>query len=315
MEVIAFLDRSTLPGPLRMPALPHEWREYPLTAPSELIERVSEATILISNKVTLSADVLAAAPRLKFIAACATGTNHIDLNVCRERRIPVSNIRDYASDAVPEHVMMMLFVLARNLLAYRSDLQRGAWQRATNFCIASHPIRDLSSMTLAVVGSGSLGRGVARLAKGIGMRVWQVERKDAKVVRDGYVAWDRAIAEADAITLHCPLCADTHNLIGEAEMRAMKPGVLLINTGRGGLIDEVALAKALLAGRIGGAGLDVLHEEPPRRGNPLLDLNLPNLVITPHNAWTSPDAVTRMADQLTANLEAFAAGAPRNCVA
>lgn len=182
-------------------------------------------------------------------------------------------------------------------------------------CLSTHPIRDLASMTLAVVGSGSLGQGMARLAKGIGMRVWQVERKNAPRVREGYVAWEHAIREADAITLHCPLTPDTHHLIGEAELHAMKPNALLINTSRGGLVDEDALAHALRQGHIGGAGLDVLNVEPPVRGNPLLDLDLPNLIITPHNAWTSQDAVACMAEQLIGNLEAFAAGAPRHRVA
>lgn len=315
MENIVFLDRITLPAPVRAPAFAHEWNEYPLTDPSQVHERVANATMIITNKVRLTPSVLAAAPRLKFVAACATGTNHIDLDACRRRAIPISNIRDYATQTVPEHVLMLLLALSRNLMAYRRDLQAGAWQKSPTFCLSHHPIRDLCRMTLAVVGTGALGEGVARSAAGVGMRVWRVERKHAERVRDGYVAWERALREADAITLHCPLTPDTHHLIGEAELQAMRPGALLINTGRGGLVDEAALAQALLSGRLGGAGLDVLSEEPPPPKHPLLDLDLPNLIVTPHNAWTSQDAVARMAEQLIGNLEAFASGAPRHLVA
>jgi glycerate dehydrogenase len=315
MEVITFLDRSTLLAPLRQANFVHVWREYPFTQSAELIDRIEDATVLITNKVQLTAEVLNHAPNLKFVAACATGANHIDLEVCRKRSIPVSNIRDYAVHAVPEHTLMLLFALARNLLSYREDLRAGAWHKATSFCLTTHPIRDLAGMVLAVVGMGSLGHRVAHLAKQIGMTVWQVERKNATVVRKGYVSWQRAIQEADAITLHCPLNNETHHLIGNAELQAMKKDVLLINTSRGGLIDEVALARALQSNQLGGVGLDVLREEPPTAGNPLLDMNLPNLIITPHNAWTSAGAMSQMAEQLIQNLEAFAGGIPRNRVA
>jgi len=227
----------------------------------------------------------------------------------------VSNVRDYATTAVAEHVLMMLLALSRRMLDYRQDLRDGAWHAAPGFCLAHHPIRDLSGMTLAVVGSGALGQGVSRLARAFGMRVWQVERKGAQAVRDGFVPWEQALHDADAVTLHCPLTPQTHNLIGAAELRAMKRSAVLINTARGGLVDEAALAEALRDGEIAGAGLDVLSEEPPRPGNRLMALDLPNLIITPHNAWTSQAAVASMAEQVIANLEAFAAGAPRHRVA
>jgi glycerate dehydrogenase len=315
METIVFLDRGSLPIALPVPGFPHRWRDHDQTTPDELPARVADATILISNKVPLAAPVLAAAPRLKFVAVCATGTNNVDLDACRARAIPVSNVRGYANESVPEHVLMLLFALSRSLLAYHADVRAGAWQHSPHFCLATHPARDLAGMTLAVVGSGDLGRGVARLAAALGMRVWQVERKGAAAPRPGYVAWEEAIRQADAITLHCPLTPDTRNLIGAPELAAMKPDALLINTARGGLVDEAALADALRTGRLGGAGIDVLSEEPPVSGNPLLDQDLPNLIVTPHNAWTSRGAMQKMARQLIDNLEAFAAGTPRNRVA
>jgi glycerate dehydrogenase len=257
-------------------------------------------------------------PQLQMIAVAATGTNNVDLEACRARGIVVSNIRGYAVHTVPEHVFALLLALSRNVFAYREAVAAGRWQASDQFCFFDYPIRDLHGATLGVMGGGSLGSGVIRLAEAFGMRVLRAERKGASSVRDGYTAFDRVLQEADAISLHCPLTAETKNLIGEAELRAMKPSALLINTARGGLVDELVLVRALQEGWIAGAGFDVLSVEPPSAGNPLLTpalLAQPNFLLTPHVAWASRPAMQSLADQLIGNIEAFARGEPQNRVA
>ena len=199
-----------------------------------------------------------------------------------------------------------------------STLQAGAWQRAEQFCLFDHPIRELHGATLGLIGSGTLGNGAARLAEAFGMRVMRAERKGAAVVRPGYTAFEAVLAEADAISLHCPLTAETLNLIGEPELRAMKRSALIINTARGGIVDEAALIRALKEGWIAGAGFDAITVEPPPADHPMLDpalLALPNFLLTPHVAWSSRPAMQTLADQLIDNIEAFVAGAPKNRVA
>lgn len=312
------LEGESLIADVRRPAFDHAWVEHARTAPSQVIERLAGATIAITNKVPIDAAAIAALPELKMIAISATGTNNVDLDACRERGIVVSNIRGYAGHTVPEHVMALLLALSRNLVAWRESLQAGGWQRSEQFCLFDHPIRDLHGATLGLIGAGTLGNGVARLAEAFGMRVLRAERKGAVVIRPGYTAFGEVLAEADAISLHCPLTADTLNLIGESELQMMKPSALLINTARGGIVDEAALIRALKAGWIGGAGFDVITAEPPPAGHPMLDpalLALPNFLLTPHVAWSSRPAMQTLADQLIDNIEAFVAGAPKNRVA
>ena len=315
---IVQLEGESLIADVRRPAFVHEWVEHAKTSPSQVIERLARATIAITNKVPINATAIAALPDLKMIAISATGTNNVDLNACRGRGIVVSNIRGYAEHTVPEHVMALLLALSRNLVAWRETLQAGGWQRAEQFCLFDHPIRDLHGATLGLIGSGTLGNGVARLAEAFGMRVLRADRKGAAVVRPGYTAFADVLATADAISLHCPLTAETQNLIGEAELKAMKPSALLINTARGGIVDEAVLMRALKEGWIGGAGFDVLTTEPPPADHPMLDpalLALPNFLLTPHVAWSSRPAMQTLADQLIDNIEAFVAGAPKNRVA
>ncbi|MDQ5918744.1 MAG: glycerate dehydrogenase, partial [Pseudomonadota bacterium] len=245
----------------------------------------------------------------------ATGTNNVDLEACRARGIVVSNIRGYAVHTVPEHAIALMLALSRNLIGYRESVQAGRWQQSDQFCFFDHPIRDLHGATLAIIGSGSLGDGVARLAEAFGMTVLKAERKGANVCRPGYVPFAEALATADIVSLHCPLTADTQGLIGAAELQSMKRSALLINTSRGGLVDEAALVQALKEGWIAGAGFDVLTKEPPKDGNPLLSpelLALPNFLLTPHVAWASRPAMQALADQLIANIEAFVRGEPQN---
>lgn len=309
-----FLDRDSLDAALRRPDFAHEWIDYPRTDAADVASRLRGATIAVTNKVLVDAASLRQAPTIKFIAVCATGTNNVDLDYCRAHGIAVSNVRGYAVYAVPEHVFMLILALRRNLLAYRDDVQAGRWQEASQFCLTTHPIADLHGATLGVVGHGVLGQSVARLAQAFGMRVLIAEHKDASAVRPGYAAFETVLRESDVITLHAPLTPATRHVIGVAEIERMKPSAILINAGRGGLVDEAALAQALRRGRIAGAGFDVLSVEPPRAGNPLLDLDMPNFILTPHNAWASAEAQQRMADELIANIEACVRGETRNRV-
>ncbi len=318
MHRIVYLERESIVAEVRRPAFPHHWREHPCTLQTEVGERLAGATIAIVNKLQLDAGLIAALPALRMIAVAATGTNNVDLDACRAHGIVVSNIRGYAVHTVPEHVFALLLALSRNLTAYRQSVAAGRWQQAEQFCFFDHPIRDLHGMTLAIIGSGSLGSGVARLAEAFGMHVLRSERKDAATLRPGYTPFPQVLREADVISLHCPLTSATRHLIGADELRAMKRSALLLNTARGGLVDEAALLAALRQGRIAGAGFDVLSVEPPTAGNPLLTaelLALPNFLLTPHVAWASQPAMQALADQLTANLEAFARGEPQNRVA
>lgn len=314
MERVVFLDRESLDATLRRPEFAHEWIDYPRTDHTDVAARLRGATIAVSNKVVIDAAAMTQVPTLKFIAVCATGTNNVDLDYCRAHGIAVSNVRGYAVHAVPEHVFMLMLALKRNLFAYLDDVRAGRWQEAPQFCLTHHPIEDLHDATLGIVGYGTLGRSVAELAQAFGMRVLIAEHKATAGVRPGYTAFDTVLREADVITLHAPLTPATRHLIGAAEIERMKPSAILINAGRGGLVDEAALAQALRRGRIAGAGFDVLSTEPPRAGNPLLDLDMPNFILTPHNAWASAQAQQRMADQLIDNIEAFVRGAPRNRV-
>jgi glycerate dehydrogenase len=311
---IVFLDRASLIAQMRAPGFAHEWTDHDQTGPADVAARIRDADIVVSNKVRLTGEVLAQAPRVKMIAVAATGTDIVDLAYCREHRIVVSNIRGYAVHTLPEHVFMLMLALRRNLLGWRADVNAGLWQQAEQFCLFTRPINDLYGSTLGLVGYGTLGRGVQKLAEAFGMKVLVAERKGATKVREGHTAFDTVMRESDVISLHTPLTAETRHMIAAREFGLMKPGAILINTARGNLVDEAALIDALRSGRIGGAGFDVLSVEPPREGNPLIDLDLPNFILTPHVAWASREAMQTLADQLVGNIEAFVAGAPRNVV-
>ncbi len=314
MQSIVFLDRDSLDATIRAPAFEHAWRDHATTAAGEVVERLADATIAVTNKICIRADQIAQLPSLRMIAVAATGCDIVDVDACLARGIVVSNIRNYATASVPEHVFALMLALKRNLIAYRADVEAGRWQQATSFCLRTHPIGDLAGSTLGIVGFGALGRSVARLAIAFGMRVVAFDPVAPPSPGVEFMSVEDVLAQADVITLHVPLTNETRNMIGRAELARMKPGAMLINTARGGLVDEAALAEALIAARIGGAGFDVLTEEPPREPNPLLALRLPNFILTPHVAWASRDAQQALADQLVDNIEAFAAGAPRNVV-
>ena len=313
-EYIVFLDRASLNAELRIPDFDHAWVEQPSCAPEDVADQLWRASIAITNKVPITRAVLDACPKLRLVAVAATGTNNVDLDACRERGVAVCNIRGYAQHTVPEHVFMLLLALRRNLLAWRASLKNDAWQKAEQYCLFDHEIHDLHGSTLGLIGYGNVGVGVERLAHAFGMQVLIAERKGAAEVRPGRVAFDEVLARADQISLHMPLTEDTQGLIGAREFGLMKRNAVLINTARGGVVDETALVSALKTRRIAGAGFDVLSVEPPSQGNPLLALSLPNFLLTPHVAWSSREAMQALADQLIDNIEAFVRGEERNRV-
>ena len=313
-ETIVFIERNTFNVPFRKPAFEHEWTEFGETTQADVVERLAPATIAICNKLRLRADVLSQLPKLRLIAVAATGVDNVDLAYCRSHDIAVCNTRGYAVNSLPEHALMLMLTLRRNLIAYRNDVRAGRWHEAKQFCLLDHPIGDLRGATLGIVGFGKLGQSMAQLGRAVGMEVIVAEHKNALIVRDGRVAFAEVLQRSDVLSLHSPLTEETKNLIGADELAQMKPDAILINTARGGLIDDHALIDALKNGRLAGAGIDVLRNEPPREGNPLLEVDLPNLIVTPHNAWASRQAMQTLADQLIDNLEAFISGSPQNLV-
>lgn len=311
---IVFLDRCTLPVPLRAPAFAHAWVDHDATAPAEAAARLEGATVAITNKVRVDGALLDACPSVRLVAIAATGTDVVDLAAARERGVAVANIRGYAGGAVGEHALMLMLALRRNLIAYREDLAKGRWQASPGFCLHGASILDLEGARLALVGYGTLARTVEDRARAFGMEVVVAERRGA-TPRDGRMAFDEVLATADVLSLHCPLTPETRHLLGAAEFSAMKPGAILINTARGALVDYPAMIAALRAGKLGGAGIDVLEAEPPVAGHPLLEAgDLPNLIVTPHVAWASRASMERLGAQLIDVIEAWDRGEPRNLV-
>lgn len=313
-ESIVFLERNTFNIAFRRPSFDHDWLEHGETDESQVVDRLRDATIAICNKVALRENALSQLSQLKLIAVAATGTDNVDLEHCRTHNIAVCNTRGYAVNSLPEHALMLMLALRRNLIAYRDDVRAGRWQEAKKFCLLDHPIGDLRGTVLGIMGFGTLGQAMAQLGRAIGMEVIVAERKQATAVRPGRRSFADVLRLSDVLSLHCPLTEETRDLIGTEELRQMKRDALLINTARGGLIEDHALIEALKSGKISGAGIDVLRVEPPRGGNPLLEADLPNLIVTPHNAWASKQAMQTLADQLVDNLEAFVRGEPRNLV-
>ena len=311
---IVVLDRDTLVNRPFDFDFPHTLSSYGTTEAHETLERIRGADIVITNKVVISAQAFAENPQLKLVAVTATGVNNVDVEAAKQNGAAVCNIRAYGNESVAEHAFMMMITLMRNLPAYQRDVAAGLWENSPFFCHLGAPMRDLNGKTLAIFGRGNIGKTLATYAQAFKMNVVFAEHKNAQSVRDGYVSFDEAIRSADVVSLNCPLTPQTANMIGEAELQQMKPGAILINCGRGGLVDEAALVAALKYGQIGGAGFDVLTQEPPRDGNPLLKARLPNLIVTPHIAWASQEAANRLFDILLDNINRFVAGNPQNLV-
>lgn len=287
---------------------------YGDTSPEQTIGRIGDADIVLGNKVGLTAAVFEACPSIRFIGLTATGTDNVDIEAARRHGIAVANIRAYCTQSVVEHIFACLLDLSHSLRQYSRDVRDGAWSRADNFCLITHPIRELSAMTLGLVGYGELARGVERIARAFNMEVLVAARPGSNDVPDGRVAFDELLARADVVSLHCPLNDTTRRLFGAAEFRKMKDTAVLINTARGGLVDSRALADALERGDIAAAAVDVLPQEPPVAGDPLLDYAGDNLIVTPHIAWGTLQARQNAIDELTANIRAFLNGEQRNRV-
>lgn len=314
---IVFLDRATLAPQigLKRPAFEHELVEYEHTSPDQVTSRLQGASIAITNKVAITADVLAQAPELKLIAVAATGTDCIDKAACARHGVVISNIRGYAVNTVPEHAFALMLALRRNLIAYRDDVLKGEWQKSGQFCFFNHAIRDLGGATLGIIGEGVLGQRVAEIAKAFGMKPLFAAHKGREGLGPLYTPWNEMLATSDVITIHSPLTPQTRGMLSTAEFRAMKKKPLIINTARGGLVDEAALVEALDEGWISGIGFDVLSTEPPAPDNPLMRIaERPNVIVTPHVAWASDEAQQSLADQLMDNIASFVAGNPVNVV-
>jgi glycerate dehydrogenase len=310
-----FLDFATMGAGLdleELESLVSELVVYQDSPDDTVAERIADADIVFTNKIRLTRELLERAPRLKFIALTATGTDNIDTACARKHGIGVANIRHYCTQSVVEHVFGVLLSLTHSLGQYQRSVRAGDWQRSTDFCMLSHPVRELSSMTLGVVGYGALGQGVARIAREFGMDVLVSARPGAGTVPDDRVGFEELLSASDVVSLHCPLNDDTRNLFGAREFAAMKSSAIFINTARGGLVDSRALADALDNGQIAAAAIDVLPKEPPVDGDPLLDYGGDNLIVTPHIAWATDDARQNAIDELDANSRAFLDGIERN---
>ena len=304
------VDRDDLDLRLLESTLP-EWSLLKET--SDVSEAIGNANIVVTNKICLDRDILHAAGQLKLVCIAATGTNNVDLVAARENNITVCNVRAYATASVVEHVFTLMLNLVRNLRKYRDAVDRGAWQNADGFCLLDYPVRELNGQTLGIIGYGELGKAVATVARAFGMQILVAQRAGTPADPER-VPLDKLLSESNIISVHCPLTDSTRNLIGRRELALMRKDAILINTARGGIVNETALSEALRNDEIAGAGIDVLSEEPPRDGNPLLDPSLPNLILTPHIAWAGINARQALINEIAANIQAFLAGTPRNVV-
>jgi len=308
-----FLDYDTVSnGDLDASALRAAVDELALcdTDGATTAERIRDVEIVLLNKVELSRDLLRSAPKLELVAVAGTGTNNIDLAAARELGVGVCNVRGYCTSSVVQHVWGLILSLTQHVDDHARLVGSGSWQRSDLGTLLSRPIRELDGRTFGVVGWGELGRGAARVAEAFGMRVVIANRR-GESPRPERIDLERLLAMSDIVSLHCPLNDTTRGLIGARELELMKPDALLINTARGALVDGRALAAALRAGRLGGAGIDVLAQEPPRHDDPLLDPGIPNLLVTPHVAWAARDARQRCIDEMAANIRDFASGGRR----
>lgn len=280
----------------------------------QLVPRVADAEVILTNKVKLDTAALTHFPRVRLVCVAATGTNNVDLKTADARGIAVSNVPAYSTRSVAQQVFAFVLALTQHLSEYQQLLQQGAWRRAPQFTLLDYPIRELAGKKFGVLGYGDTGRAAARVAEAFDMQVL-IAARDATDGRAGRLPLAQLLPQVDVLSIHVPLLPGTRNLIGAPELALMKSDALLINCARGGIVDERALAEALKDGRLGGAGVDVLSEEPPVHGNPLLTPGIPNLIVTPHTAWATLEARQRVVDEMALNIAAFAKGEKRNRVA
>lgn len=289
------------------------WEYHAATPPGEVARRIAAAHVVVTNKVPVDGDAMAGAGNLRLICVTATGTNNIDMAAARRRGITVCNVPGYATASVVQLVFALILALYTRLPAYHAAVRDGRWQRSEQFCLLDYPIHELAGKVMGIVGYGELGRAVDEVAAAFGMEVVAARRAGAE--QADRPPLKELLPRVDVLSLHCPLTPETRGLIGEQELALMKPTAVLINTARGGIVDEAALARALRGGVIAGAGVDVLTREPPVDDNPLLAPDVPNLIVTPHIAWASLEARQRLVDEVTGNIQAFVEGRARNRVA
>jgi len=296
---------------------PVQWEFHGSTAPENTIERINSCEIVVTNKVAMDSAILESASSLKLILVAATGTDNIDLHSCAARNIVVCNVRHYATPAVAQHTLGLIINLLTSQFNYRENVRDGRWSESNIFCLLDHPIIELEGKILGIVGYGNLGRKVADLARAFGMQImiWQRPNgENAGEKAEERYTLDQILIDADIISLHCPLTPQTHHLLGAEEFKVMKNSAIIINTARGAIIDTAALATALQEREILGAGIDVLEQEPPPENHILLQSGIPNLIVTPHNAWASRESRQRLVDQLGSNLNAWLSGDSVNTV-
>ena len=299
----ATLDRNDLDFTQLLALLP-SWTLHDQTSPDELDSRLDGTGIILTNKVVLTRETLQRHPDIKLICVLATGTNNVDLAAATELGIEVRNVKGYGTASVTQHVFSLILSLARHLCQYQTAVQEGRWSHSSQFCLLDYPIEDISGKTLGIVGYGELGQAVAGMASAFGLNVMVAERANTPC-REGRLPLEQVIAQADIVTLHCPLTAATENMINAETLAAMKTSAWLINTARGPLVDEAALAHALDNGVITAAALDVLSSEPPNPQNPLLNRRRDNLIVTPHIAWAARTARQKIIELTLANIREF----------
>lgn len=314
---IVFLDKNGLPERIKItrPSQPHQWQEYANTSKDEVLERCAEATIVVTNKVPITREVLVACPTVRHIAVTATGYNVVDVIAAKEHNVSVSHVPSYAANTVAEHVLACSLVLRRQLNRYRQRVIDGAWQHSSAFCLFDKPVHDLRDAHMGIIGMGEIGQATARLAKAVGMHVSYYSKSDHDI--DIATATDFAslLSSCDIISIHCSLNRSTHNLIDAAAIQSMQRGSILINTARGGIVDEAAAVNAIERDHLAGIAFDVLVEEPPKDDSPLLSIaGRENVIITPHTAWASEQAMQQLANIVASNIRAFLVGQATNLV-
>lgn len=310
-----FLDSATLGDGISfepLQSLSIQWTFYKETRPEETLERIKDAHIVITNKVVLTREILQNSPQLKLICVAATGYNNIDMSTAKELNIAVCNVPGYSTPSVAQLVMTFILSFAFNLFPYVEDVKAGKWQSQSQFCLLTYPIVELQEKKLGIVGYGALGKQVATLAQCFGMKILIASHANPAKVQAGTLPLKQVIAESDFLTLHVPLTPQTENLITRREIEQMNPSSFLINTARGGIVNEKDLAECLKEKRIAGAGVDVLTREPPKGDNPLLDSSIPNLLLTPHIGWASYESRMRLVEALKENISAFLQSTPKN---
>ena len=310
---IVILDHGTLSSADLTPLekLSRHLTYFERTLPEQIIERCQNATVIITNKIVLDQDTINQLPHLTLICIAATGTNNVDLDAAKAKGIAVCNVAGYSTASVVQHTFSLLFNVLGNTHRYLSDCQQGLWQQSTHFCRLDYPIDEVADKSIAIIGYGELGQAMAKVAEAFSMNVLIAERK-GQPVRAGRVSFEAALSQADIISLHCPLTEDTHNLIDDPEFTLMKPSAVLLNTARGGIVNEQALCDALEQKLIAAAAVDVLSKEPAQADNPLIAYKQSNLLLTPHVAWASKQSVTRLINQIALNIAAFNENQSRN---